>query len=314
MTNIWSRSCMISSRTAADVAGLRATPTRFPNTLMRCTVRDRSLLPSQWTRNESVPACTNSSTKKSGLEIIRCASSGKRVTLRSDLTTSAPMERFGTKCPSMTSTWMRSAPARSGGRNRPRGSRAPVSLRLSYWSSLFHSCGTGMSFFKSVHKLPIAAGHLSHSGLPRGLLITPEHKRLPEVGPTHGEADEAWYSGRRRQPFAHLFVVFATPQDDAADFVATAPTRGRHNLRAILAAVQPLDLPHVRLYLCVLELLDALDHKPGAQLQVVGLLVALKLFKLRLLRRYQQLEHKQAATLTMQVVRQPLQPSRLPAV
>ena len=44
-----------------------ATPTRFPNALMRCTVRDRSLLPSQWTRNESVPACANSSTKKSGI-------------------------------------------------------------------------------------------------------------------------------------------------------------------------------------------------------------------------------------------------------
>ena len=48
---------MISSRTAAGVAGLMATPTRFPNVLMRCTVRDRSLLPSQWTRNELVPAC-----------------------------------------------------------------------------------------------------------------------------------------------------------------------------------------------------------------------------------------------------------------
>src|SRR6516162_1155719 len=283
MTRTWSRSGRISSSTAAEVAGLMAAPTDFPNALMRCTVRDRSLFPSQWTRKESVPACANSSTKKSGLKIIRCVSSGRRVTLRSDSTITAPSERFGTKCPSMTSTWN-------------------------------HSCGTGMSFFKSVHKLPIAAGHLSHSGLPRGLLITPEHKRLPEVGPTHGEADEAWYSGRRRQPFAHLFVVFAAPQDDAADFVATAPTRGGHNLRAILAAVQPLDLPHVRLYLCVLELLDALDHKPGAQLQIVGLLVALKLFKLRLLRRYQQLEHKQAATLTMQVVRQPLQPSRLPAV
>src|SRR5262245_14493864 len=118
-----------------------------------------------------------------------------------------------------------------------------------------------MSFFKSVHKIPIAAGHLSHRGLPRRLLVPPEHKRLPEVGPTHGEADETWHSGRRRQPFAHLFVVFATPQDDAVDLVATAPTRGRHNLRAVLAAVQSLDLPYVRLYLCVLELLDALGHR-----------------------------------------------------
>src|SRR5262249_15131785 len=114
---------------------------------------------------------------------------------------------------------------------------APVSLRLSYWSSLFHSCDTGMSFFKRVHKLPIAAGHLSHSGLPRGLLFTPEHKRLPEIGPTHREAHKSWDPRRPRQPFAHLFVVFAPPPGDAADFVATAPTRGRHNLRAILAAV-----------------------------------------------------------------------------
>src|SRR5262249_3041635 len=160
----------------------------------------------------------------------------------------------------------------------------------------------------------MAAAPLSSRGFSRRLLGPPQHKRLPEVGPTRSEADEAWHSGRRRQPFAHLFVVFAAPQDDAADFVATAPTRGRHNLRAVLAAVQPPHLPPVRRYLGVLALCDALDKKPGAQLQIVGLLVALKLFKLRLLRRYQQLEHKQAATLTMQVVRQPLQPSRLPAV
>jgi hypothetical protein len=37
---------------------LMATPTRFPNALMLCTVRDRLLLPSQWTKNESVPACS----------------------------------------------------------------------------------------------------------------------------------------------------------------------------------------------------------------------------------------------------------------
>ena len=104
---------MISSSTLAGVAGLMATPARFPNALIRCTVRDRSVLPSQWTKNESVPACANSSRKKSGLKIIKCVSSGRRVTRRSDLTTTAPMDRFGTKCPSITSTWIRSAPARS---------------------------------------------------------------------------------------------------------------------------------------------------------------------------------------------------------
>src|SRR5262249_36181751 len=70
-------------------------------------------LPSQWTMNESEPASTNSSKKKSGSVIIKCVSRGRCVTLRSDLTMGAPMERLGTKWPSITSTWMRSAAARS---------------------------------------------------------------------------------------------------------------------------------------------------------------------------------------------------------
>ena len=56
------------------------TPTRLPSALTRCTVRCKLLLPSQWTRNESEPASTNSSRKTSGSEIIRCVSSGRRVT------------------------------------------------------------------------------------------------------------------------------------------------------------------------------------------------------------------------------------------
>ena len=67
MTSTWSTSGMISSRTAAEVAGLIATPTRFPNALMRCTVRDRSLLPSQWTKNELVPASRKLVDEKIGI-------------------------------------------------------------------------------------------------------------------------------------------------------------------------------------------------------------------------------------------------------
>src|SRR4029077_12863455 len=88
-----------------------ATPARLPNALMRCTVRCKLLLPSQWTRNESDPASVNSSKKESGSEIIRCVSRGRRVTWRSDWTIGTPIEMLGTKCPSITSTWMRSAPA-----------------------------------------------------------------------------------------------------------------------------------------------------------------------------------------------------------
>src|SRR5947209_7212745 len=84
---------------------------RLPNPLMRCTVRCRLLLPSQWTRNASEPASVNASRNTSGSAIIRWSSSGKRVTRRSDSTIGTPSAMFGTKWPSMTSMWRRSAPA-----------------------------------------------------------------------------------------------------------------------------------------------------------------------------------------------------------
>src|SRR5215510_10757577 len=101
----------MSSSIAAGVAGLMTTLARLPNTLMRCRVRCRLFLPSQWTRNASEPASVNSSRNKSGSVIIRWISNGKRVTRRSDSMIGVPIEMFGTKCPSMTSIWMRSAPA-----------------------------------------------------------------------------------------------------------------------------------------------------------------------------------------------------------
>src|SRR4030095_8618935 len=85
MTSTWSRSWTISSSTAPGVAGLMATAALLPSALMRCTVRCRLLLPSQWTRNESEPAAANSSRKKSGFEIIRCVSRGRTVTRPRDL-------------------------------------------------------------------------------------------------------------------------------------------------------------------------------------------------------------------------------------
>src|SRR3984893_13667575 len=108
MTSTWSRSCMISSRTVAQVAGLMAAPTRFPNALMLCTVRDRLLLPSQWTKtNRSRPA-------------------------PSELMIGGPIERLGTKCPSITSTLRHAQPLlprdRPDGRNRRRGSTERASL------------------------------------------------------------------------------------------------------------------------------------------------------------------------------------------
>src|SRR5215469_11120066 len=47
---------------------------------------------------------------------MRCALRGRRVAARTALTTTGPKVRFGTKRPSMTSTWIQSAPARSTAR------------------------------------------------------------------------------------------------------------------------------------------------------------------------------------------------------
>ena len=51
----------------------------------------------------------------SGFSIIRWQSSGNLVALRSDFTTGGPIVRFGTKCPSMMSTWMTLPPALARG-------------------------------------------------------------------------------------------------------------------------------------------------------------------------------------------------------
>src|SRR5258707_15826000 len=50
---------------------------------------------------------------RSGFSIIRWQSSGSRVAWRKDFTTGGPSVRLGTKCPSMTSTWITAAPPAS---------------------------------------------------------------------------------------------------------------------------------------------------------------------------------------------------------
>jgi hypothetical protein len=61
----------------------------------------------------SAPAAANASRNKSIGEIIRWTSNGLAECGRSAFTTPGPMVMFGTKWPSMTSTWIQSAPASS---------------------------------------------------------------------------------------------------------------------------------------------------------------------------------------------------------
>src|SRR3954471_9308765 len=64
----------------------------------------------------SAPASAKASRNGSAGEIIRWTSSGFAVCGLSAFTTTGPMVRLGTKWPSMTSTWIQSAPASSTAR------------------------------------------------------------------------------------------------------------------------------------------------------------------------------------------------------
>src|ERR1700689_5246650 len=65
----------------------------------------------------------------SGRSIIRCTSRGNRVALLKDSTTGIPIEMLGTKWPSITSTWITSAPPCSTARiSSPR--RATFDARM----------------------------------------------------------------------------------------------------------------------------------------------------------------------------------------
>src|ERR1039458_6375944 len=77
----------------------------------------------------SAPAPANAGIYSSGLSIIRCTSRVMRVALRKEATTGTPMEMFGTKCPSITSTCSIVAPPRSTARiPSPRDAKFAASM------------------------------------------------------------------------------------------------------------------------------------------------------------------------------------------
>src|SRR5437879_4284523 len=88
-----------------------ATPALAPSSLIDWTVRYKDLVDSTWISISVAPDFANDSMNCSGLSIIRWASIGSAVTLATASTTAGPKVRLGTKWPSITSTWIRSAPA-----------------------------------------------------------------------------------------------------------------------------------------------------------------------------------------------------------
>ena len=99
------------------VAGLIATPARAPDCFTICTARCRWRVASTWTVTIDAPASANACSCRSGSRIIRCTSSGSRGRAAdARRRPSVPSVMLGTNWPSMTSTWMKSAPAGSASR------------------------------------------------------------------------------------------------------------------------------------------------------------------------------------------------------
>src|SRR5262249_48735096 len=239
MTRTCSTSSRISSSTEAGVAGLMTTPARFPRALIRCTVRCRLALPSQWTSRESDPASAKASRNASGSDTIRCVSRGRRVTRRTDCTTAGPIERLGTKWPSMTSTWMRSAPARAAAAiGCPRRAKSAAGVEGASRTRFLPSGGTGL--LEDVHELLVPAGDLGDGLLSRRPFGPPADQGLPEVGAADREPDEARDSGGDRQPLADLLLVLAPAEDDAADAFPSPAPCGRDEPLSVFATTHPL--------------------------------------------------------------------------
>src|SRR5262249_48069930 len=109
-----------------------------------------------------------------------CGGGEGRVPRRSDRTMAGPIERLGTKCPSMTSTWMRSAPARSASATcSPR--RAKLAARIE-GASRTHSPWSG-----STDLLDVASERAVVQQVTRD---TVEPEALAEVVPLSGHLRE----------------------------------------------------------------------------------------------------------------------------
>src|SRR6266404_3565147 len=81
---------------------------------------------------------------------------------------------------------------------------------------------TTVGLVEEVHELAIARRDLGDSLFARRLLGPPGNQRIPEIGAADRKADEARHLRRNPDPFPHLLLVLAAPENDTADMVASA--------------------------------------------------------------------------------------------
>lgn len=131
--------------------------------------------------------------------------------------------------------------------------------------------------------MKISATNLGHRCV-LGRSLRYARRWIPENGSTYSGSDEPGDAGCASHPFTNLFVILAPAEDDATHFLSTSTAGGSYKLVAGVMALEPFDFPHVGFAVGILQLLDCSDHQPGANLQVMGLVVSAHLIEVRLFR------------------------------
>src|SRR5262245_14624783 len=119
-----------------------------------------------------------------------------------------------------------------------------------------------------VYETLVVGGDLLGGLLAAGAAVDERLQRIPPDRAPDREADVPGRAAPAPPPRAARLVVGPAPQDHAYDAVAPVPPGRRRDRLAVLARVDPLDLPDVRLHAGVLQLADRRVHQLGALLRV----------------------------------------------
>ena len=109
---------------------------------------------------------------------------------------------------------------------------------------------------EDTRPLTEASSDSSHRGLPRDFVSAPRRHGLQPCRPADRKTDEAMDTRRDVEPAHHRLLVRPAAEDDAADRRAAVAPRRFDGLLAILATIEPLDLPDIRLDAGVLKRAD----------------------------------------------------------
>ena len=115
--------------------------------------------------------------------------------------------------------------------------------------------------FEDRRPLAEALRDFGHGDLSIDRVRSPFDYGIQPRRPADRKTDEALNAGRDRQPAHHGLLVRPSAEDDAPDCRAAAAPGGFDDPLALIAPIEPLDFPDIRLDPGVLKRADCVDHE-----------------------------------------------------